>query len=360
MKKTLLLTTILAGLVFAAPSVRADEPALQLGLSGFIMGYAVHTDQDEPAGTEYRSLDFRKSTEVLLSGEVALDNGITAGAEINLLADRQDGGSTVDESYMYLSSSWGRVNFGEADGITGLLQVSAPAADENIDGYDPEIGTFRDATGGTIGYKHNDNGDTNKFTYITPVFSGLQAGVSYTPSPSEGDQAGINAAVVANTVGTDLENAWEVAARYERALETVDFTLGAGYAHASQEHDAANEDDRQSWNVGATLGWNAFDFGVAYLTTNNSADNDDTDTWVAGVNYTTGPYVLGASYLSRENENAVNDEEIDRWTVGAIYEWGPGMTFRGSVQFQDAEDVGGVATADADGTQIGLGTQLNF
>ena len=43
-----------------------------------------------------------------------------------------------------------------------------------------------------------------------------------------------------------------------------------------------------------------------------------------------------------------------------IYEWGPGMTFRGAVQFQDAENVGGVAAADGEATQVTLGTQLNF
>lgn len=361
MKKVLLSTAALAGLALvAAAPVRADEPALQLGLGGYISGYAMHTNQDEPAGTEYRSFDFRKDTEVHLTGEVALDNGITAGAHLELLGDRADGGATVEESYLYLSSSWGRVNFGEEDGIAYLLQVAAPSADDKIDGIRPVLGTFRAATGGTINYAHDEYGYTNKFTYITPVFNGFQGGFSFTPSPSEGDQAGINPSVVANTVGTDLENAWELAARYEGSFEALDIALGAGYSHASQEHDAAGEDDNEIWNAGVNLGWGAFGLGVAYMHDNNAADNDDTETWVAGVDYTTGPYKLGLSYLNRENENVTNDEEIDRWTVGAIYEWGPGMTFRGSVQWQDAEDVGGVATADADGVQIGLGTQLNF
>jgi len=360
MKRILLSTAALAGLALvAAAPARAEDPALSLGLGGYINGYAMHTSQDEPVGTEYRSFDLRKDTSIALTGEVALDNGITAGAYIEMWADRFDT-SQVQESYLYLSSSWGRVNIGEEDGIAYLLQVTAPSADENIDGVRPYIGTFAAATGGTISYAHDNFGFTNKLTYITPVFNGFQGGVSLTPSASEGDLDGNAAAAVANSVGTNLENAWELAARYEGNFEALDIALGAGYSKASQEHDAAGEDDSKVWNAGLSLGWGAFGAGVSYLTDNNASDNNDTDTWVVGLDYTTGPYKLGASYLNQENENATNDEEIDRWTVGAIYEWGPGMTFRGSVQFQDAEDVGGVATADADGTQIGLGTQLNF
>ena len=368
MKKVLLSTAALAGLALvAAAPARAEDPALQLGVGGYISGYAMYTNQDEPAGTEYRSFDFRKDTEVHLNGEVALDNGITAGAHMELLNDRFDDGTT-EESYLYLSSSWGRVNFGEEDGIAYLLQVAAPSADEEFDGVRPDVGTFNGTAtgvGGTISYAHDDFGYTNKFTYITPVFNGFQGGFSFTPSPSEGDLNATAASVVANTAGTDLENAWELAARYEGTFEALDVALGAGYSTASQEADAAGEDDLTTWNAGLNLGWGAFGFGASYMTTNNAIDNNgDTDTWVAGADYTTGPYKLGVSYLNQQTEDGavagVEDQEIDRWTAGAIYEWGPGMTFRGSVQWQDAENVAGTATADRDATQVAIGTQLNF
>lgn len=136
----------------------------------------------------------------------------------------------------------------------------------------------------------------------------------------------------------------------------------------SDEFDSgAGDDDSETWNVGANIGWGAFGLGAAYITTNNGVDNNgDTDIWVAGVDYTTGPYKLGASYMNRDTEDGAVagalDEETDRWTVGAIYEWGPGMTFRGAVQWQDIEneDGGAAATDDNDATQITIGTQLNF
>ena len=365
MKNILMSTAAVAGLLFvAAAPARADQPALQLGVGGYVAGYAVYTDMDTPAADSRREFDFRKDTEVHLNGEVALDNGITAGAHMELLADRADGGATVQESYMYLSSSWGRVNFGEEDGIGYLLQVGAPSADDQIDGIRPQIGTFDTAiNGGTIDYAQDDAGYTNKLTYITPVFNGFQAGVSFTPTMAD---IGSTTAAVSDDDAADLENAWEVAARYEGSFDAVDVALGAGYSNASQEVDNAGDDDLESWNVGANIGFGAFGLGAAYRTTNTGvASNGDQDTWVAGADYTTGPYKLGVSYLNRETEDGVvgfgaEDEEVDRYTAGVIYEWGPGMTFRGAVQYQDADNAAGVATADNDGTQVTLGTQLEF
>lgn len=372
MKKILMSTAALAGLALvAAAPARADEPALQLGLGGYISGYAVYTDLDTPTGDSRREFDFRKDTEVHLNGEVALDNGITAGAHLEIYADRADGDSSngftnVEESYLYLSSSWGRINFGEEDGIAYLLQVAAPSADDKIDGIRPDLGTFDAAiNGGTLDYANDDMGYSNKFTYITPVFNGFQAGFSFTPSVTDADVTAITAAL-SDDDAADLENGWELAARYEGSFDAVDLALGAGYSRASQEVDNAGDDDLETWNVGANIGWGAFGLGAAYVTTNNAVDNNgDTDIWVAGVDYTTGPYKLGISYMNRDTEDGApgfgaEDEEIDRWTAGVIYEWGPGMTFRGAVQWQDADNAAGVATADNDGTQVTLGTQLNF
>jgi outer membrane protein OmpU len=379
MKKILLSTAALAGLAFAAATpVRADEPALQLGVGGYVSGYAMYTDQDETGATDnMRSFDFRKDTEVHLNGEVALDNGITAGAHLELLMDGADDANTVEESYMYLSSSWGRINFGEEDGVAYLLQVAAPSADDKVDGIRPDVGTFNVANlggtasgSGTLDYAQDDSGYANKFTYITPVFNGFQAGVSFTPSADGtfGDgPVGSTAGASQDDQADQFENGLEIAARYEGSFESLDVAIGAGYGKASLENEAASTftDDLQTWNAGANVGWGAFGLGVAYLTTNNANNNNgDTDTLVAGVDYTTGPYKLGVSYLNQETETGpltgVEDEEVERWTAGAIYEWGPGMTFRGSVQFQSADNVDGTAAADRDGTQVAVGTQLNF
>lgn len=392
--KRVLLTTAALVAISTIPA-HAAESALQLGLGGYISGYAVYTDQETASGDSRREFDFRKDTEVHLTGEVALDNGITAGAHLELLADRFDGNddatastanasTTVEESYLYLSSSWGRINFGEEDGAAYLLQVAAPSADDNVDGLRSYIDTFdylalsSATTGvgvgvGTLDYAHDVTGYANKFTYITPVFNGFQGAVSYTPSLSEGDQDAL-AAVASDDDAGDFDDAFEFAARYEGSFEALDVAIGAGYTMASTERDAAGTaavgtDDLKVWNVGANIGWGAFGLGAAYLSSNNGIDAaGDTDTWVAGIDYTTGPYKLGLSYLNSEAErNAAaaidggftNEVELERWTAGAIYEWGPGMTFRGAVSLLDA-DTAQAGDTERDATQVTLGTQLNF
>ena len=114
---------------------------------------------------------------------------------------------TTKESYAYFSGAWGRVNFGKEDGAAYLLQVAAPSADASIDGLRQLVNPVNYAltnagrnTGGALpqfthdgvrlstwldtfglDYSNDVTGDYNKLTYLTPVFSGFQFGVSYTP-----------------------------------------------------------------------------------------------------------------------------------------------------------------------------------
>jgi len=258
MKKILLGTVAVAGLV-AAATAPAKASDLELGISGFFLGYGVYNNQDEPTGQSLRSFDLRKETEVHLSGETTLDNGLTVGVVLETDMDRADGNSTVEESYAYLSGGWGRLNVGEEDSAPYLLQVVAPAADENIDGDDPLINSFDlgiiTGTAGlvndTLSYGHYPTGYTNKLTYITPVFSGFQAGVSYTPANAEADQNNLNAVAQDDNAGFD--DAIEVGLRYEGSFEDVDLALGGGFSTIDRETTAAGQDDREVWNIGACL-----------------------------------------------------------------------------------------------------------
>ena len=51
----------------------------------------------------------------------------------------------TEESYLYFSGNWGRLNLGRENGAAYLLQVAAPSADPNIDGMDIDF-SFVDLT----------------------------------------------------------------------------------------------------------------------------------------------------------------------------------------------------------------------
>ena len=187
MKKLLVGTAAVAmGLALAAPA----NAQVSLDLGGHFKGYVSWLDQDTTAANDERSIDILRETEIHFTGETTLDNGLTVGFHAE--ADVDDGEFAQDESYLYMSGTWGRVNFGSEDGAAYLMQVAAPSADSNVDGIRQYVNpvnyglatantTLTGFNTGGLDYDNDASTDADKITYMTPVFNGFQAGVSYTP-----------------------------------------------------------------------------------------------------------------------------------------------------------------------------------
>jgi outer membrane protein OmpU len=364
---------LMTGAAFVAlATTPAMAQGLTLDVAGHFKGYGVYNDNDEAAGVSLDSTNIRKETEIHFTGETTLDSGLTVGVHVETNTDRDD--FTLEESYMYLSGGWGRINFGEEDGAAYLLQVAAPSADSNVDGLRQYISTFN-ATGNAAGalaantlrldYDHVavGSGYYNKFTYMTPVFNGFQAGFSYIPTMS--DDGNALTPVAGDEDLADYEDGWELAARYEGAFEGVGVAFGAGYGNYDAETTNATDavsDDATTWNAGLDLDFAGFGLGVAYLDQQTEAANVETDTttMVIGADYQMGAYKLGLSYYDQEIDvaNVAGDTETDRWTAGVNYAYGPGMSFRGSVSMIDRDPAG--AGGNIDSTQVTVGTQVNF
>lgn len=391
MKKVLLSGVALAGLVLAAAPAKAE---VDLNLGGFFMGYAVMTDNDETgtaaAGDDLREFDFRRRTEVHFTGETTLDNGLTVGAHAEMLLGDEAGTNETDEVYAYFSGQWGRVNFGSEDGAAYLLQVAAPSADSNVDGLRTYIQALDLSVGATgaiggltepsgltgtalrLDYDNAPFEDAERITYLTPQFEGFQAGISWAPEGADGTTTSAQD-LIRDGFGSpnsddglgQYDNLWDVAARYDGEFSGVGVSAGVGFTHSDLEQTTAGLDDIEAWNAGLTLSWGAFSLGGAWLESDNGiAANGDTTTWVAGLGWENGPWTAGASWLNTEYEAGtglatVGDFEVERFTVGGGYEFGPGMSFRGAVAWGDAEDKGAGGT-DADFTQVTLGTDISF
>ncbi len=346
MKKLLLASVAVSGLAFAAPA-HAD---IDLEVGGYFKGYGAFVDQDETAGSpDVNEFDIIRDTEIHVDGATTLDNGLTVGAHFEFDVDQADSSVGTDESYVYFSGDWGRVNFGGEDGAAYLLQVAAPSADSNVDGLRQYVSPFV-TTGGVDGtrldYDMNPTGKADKFTYLSPIFSGFQAGLTFSPDTDAAASFGVG------TETAGIDETYEVALRYEGQFENVGVIAGAGYSHGENNSTAATADDRQVWNVGLDLDIGPFGIGAIYMDDTTAVDNADIETFVVGADYTTGPFKLGISYL---NEDQDGGTENDRYTGGVTYEYGPGMSFRGSIQHLESD-----AATDGDGTALLLGTQINF
>ena len=362
MKKVLLAGTALLGLALTSAPASAE---LNLDLGGYFRGYGVYADDDASvAGT--RDFDFRRDTEVHFTGEATSDNGLTVGAHYELVlgGTSSDNDVETDEAYAYFAGNWGRTNFGKEDGAAYLLQVAAPSADSNVDGLRTQIQGFDVIPGAPVAldYDHADFRGAQRLTYLTPKFSGFQAGLSYAAEDADNAAVGNLGAIGAPAApaGDDYENLWEAAARWDGEFEGFGLSAGAGYSMA-EDDDAVGvfDGDLTTWNVGLNVAFRGFSVGGAYLDSEQdlaAGGSADGDTWVVGAAWDNGPYHVGASYLNGEFDAGAGDIEADRWTVGAGYTYGPGMSFRGAVAFGDVD----TGTGDQDYTQVTIGTDIQF
>lgn len=387
MKKVLLAGTALLGMAVASTPAAAQ---IDLDVGGFTRFYGVYADNDETAPASLREFEFRRDVELHFTGEYTTDSGLTVGVHHEL---ELGGNVTTDETYVYFSGNYGRVNLGSEDGAAYLLQVAAPSADSNVDGLRQYIsglnsplwtagtagGAFAAGSAITLDYDHADffTGNalqTDRFTYLTPKWNGFQAGFSYAPEPASAQGVvGMSADI---TTGA-FEDLWELAARWDGEFEGFGISAGAGYSTASTEVAAAAgtplaggaSDDLETWNAGLNVAFQGFSIGASYLTTNNgfqaavAAPDADRDTWVVGAAWDNGPYHLGATYYNTQfDEGAfgtVSEVEIDRFTLGGGYTYGPGMSVRGAFSFGEADD-GTVATTNEDFTEFTIGTDVKF
>ncbi|TAL34853.1 MAG: porin [Alphaproteobacteria bacterium] len=435
MKKVLLAGTAIAGVALLASPAKAD---LKLDLGGYFRGYMVYADNDEVGGTSsyenLRSFEFKKDAEVHFTGETTTDMGLTVGvhAEMKLLGNGlggyggslgiggggfnnvlypyyQDGttgtSSMIDESYIYFSGGWGRVNFGNEDGAAYLLQVAAPSADSNIDGLRPTIQGFNSdvwndgsadqdwydplnyenyGSGGyvwvnsVLGYDNAQFRSTDRITYLTPKWNGFQAGVSYAPNAGQ-------LAIGNGTWGMSYddvnegfyEHLWEASARWDGEFQGFGISVGGGYSDASPMNDTGSgtgdfgDDDYTTWDAGLNLSWQGWSLGGAYLHSNTGTSGPDADyrVWDVGLGWDNGPWHLGASWWNgRWEQNAYgssftspvgDDLEVDRYAVGGGYTYGPGMSFRGAVAWLEVDN-GTSTDPEPSQLQVTLGTDVNF
>jgi outer membrane protein OmpU len=421
MKKILLAGTAIVGAAVLASPAQADLK-IDLGghFRGYAV---YNDQDELSTGSELRNFEFKRDMEVHFTGETTTDSGLTVGvhAELDLGNESMNDGrvattplpptpgafsasstfndaSNLDEAYIYFSGGWGRVNFGSEDGAAYLLQVAAPSADSNVDGMRVYVqalnadvwddGQADNSILGTNGLDFNvrlgyDNAffrDTDRLTYLTPKWNGFQAGASYAPQAGQGivDGAFAGASLADNT--TDFEDLWEVAARWDGEFEGFGISAGLGYSTASGTDEAGAgagnfaSDSLSAWDAGLNVSFNDFSVGVAYLNADTGVqeaagpgNSAEIETWTIGAAWDNGPYHLGATWYNTQLGNNIyglslqgtNDIEIDRYTVGGGYTYGPGMTFRGSVAFGSVDSALGGA-ADTDFVQVGLGTDVNF
>jgi len=367
--KTLLYGTtalVAAGMVVGGAQA-ADK--IKVGVGGYFYGYVVGVDQDDSAadaGANTRSHRITREGEIIFTGKTTLDNGIQFGVQVQLEAETC--GDQIDESFMWASGSFGRINIGSENSAPYLMSYGAVAASHWSMGLNSP-GNRNYSTGGNSAATANNNQvanttDKEKVTYFTPRMSGFQLGVSYTPNGCEeangGNCTGTYTGPQADNDADQQSEVVEIGANYVGKMGGASVGISAGWGEGENEAKTATGVDVEERSLGAKISMNGYTFGARYYDRETGTDTDTT-AFQMGLRYKTGPWGVGIQYASNEVEIAGGGEdELTGVEIGGTYAMGPGVTMAFGMQFIELEDDANAAGAENDATVVFIGTVLSF
>lgn len=383
MKKALLSTTALLGAGLAAgPALAAD--GIKLGVGGYFRtAYMVVIDDDgegEP-GNERNTDGVFSESEIHFKGSTVLDNGLEVGARVEL--EGEDASDQIDEAWVSFAGGFGEIHIGSEDGALANNCIVPPGGTGNFSAFSPN-------QWGANSYSSNSvcagvDGDSQKILYVTPVFSGFQFGLSYTPGEGHEhhrNEGGPHLGMPTNTDGLSRHNV-SFYATYEYAGDGWGLTWGGGAAFEGHVEQAGpGLPDRKPsdyYQSGLNLSFGDFAIGIvgqyfndiASLNGEGGAEPLDRDGWAAGIgiSYQIDAFTIGAQYSHGENDwdRSGSDDDshasLDRLLLIGNYDLGPGIAIDAELGYT-WQDGHGPDFADSnenyDGFELGIGTRFSF
>ncbi len=347
MKKVILGTTALVAATALTAGTASAAEKIKLGLGGYLQSSFVVADYDDG---DQLPTDIRHEGEVFFTGSTTLDNGLTFGVNIQLEARQDD--DQVDETYMYVDGSFGRILFGSENSASYLMHYASPSPVPAWGLASPNANAGGFTTPSTY---TNQVSDADKLTYFTPRFGGFQFGVSYTPDANKetGNANGPYDPILAEGLA---DEAYSLSGNFNNKFGSVGVKASLGWEHT----ESTTGEDRDEYSAGLGLDVAGFSIGAAYKMIDNSANADDEERhdYNIGLTYGMGPWKVGIQYAGVDLDDA-SDGHLDAVVIGGQYTLGPGITAFGGVQFWDGEDdLEGSEGEDA--TVFFLGTSLSF
>jgi hypothetical protein len=411
MKKILLATTALATAALvagAAGDAAAQETTskaaerIKVGISGYHQQWGVGVAQDiKDTGSnsiKTNPVDEKHNSEICFVGQTTLDNGLTVGVNVQMEANTEQG-DQIDESYLFLQGpSFGQIILGDENNAGYLLHVTAPDGGISLDSGDfvnidawvnTGISSYFDTPVGTTNLRLTDN-DSGKFTYITPRFAGVQAGVSFIPQTEGGGDDNNGAYFVRNNnptyQGTQIstsrskyKNGWAGGVNYTQSFGSVGVqgSLGAMYFDRGKQQPVGgkNGSDLFAWNSGLQLSFGGFSVGGAFMQSPNKNTVQTTQTstttisgapgaptttrstsstyslggwsYTVGAAYEFGPYKIGLDYMYGQSDGVIastnpglannlgNDQSLEQAVLSGTWTMGPGIRLVGGVFMYD-------------------------
>jgi len=355
MKKSLLATTALAALGAVAVASPASAK-FEVSVGGFMEQWFGYSDSANSAVPASDVLEQHSDTEVHVGFKQTLDNGLAIGGMIEMEGET----GTIDEQYMTLDGSFGRIIMGSENTAGYLMHY---ATKSNGIGVEEGDGTSSWVAGSSTGLSRTNlhvaiNNDDNSITYFSPRINGIQIGASYIPEIGDVDArtpAGTTAATQSRTNDGNRDNAFSVGVNYNGQFDAMSLKLSAGYTDGGQDDTAAGSEMAATGSI--QIGFGGFTAAFAYgeHDRDNGATPQNVNTFGASLSYNAGPAGVSLAYL--RGEDSPTDDKQDQIEVGASYAVGPGVTAKSSLYYVERTNNGAEA---ANGVAVAAGLALSF
>ena len=353
MKKQLMTTTALvaAGVVaMSGVALGASKPKLSVGggFSSIISAVSQET-------TGYMSPDVWVDSEVHFKGSVKLDSGVKISTKVELEAQDSTSNDLIDEAYMAISGSFGQIKLGSEDSAANLLVGGSFGSNATNAGRHTGLHTGKSIKSPS-GHKAAisnvldlGDGDSERLTYFTPRMSGVQFGISYTPSFSEGGQSQVLESAGAHH-GISIGGHWK------GNVGGAKVQAAAGYNEAQSATSTAADLKGYAVGVKATIGAVTVGFGTS--TEKNIGDGGTTNMSV-GIKYAVGKDAFSLGYIASEDD-ATTAAGVDK-TTAAMLSYGRtlGKGVSANVNLMYADYVGEAAGSSDDNDGVAFQTSIN-
>jgi len=340
MRKILLATTSLVAL--GGVSAASADVALSASASWLYDSWS----DDTTATTSTNNTSTTSDADFTISGSTVTDSGMTFGGSIAF-----DDTTNGDDSNMYISDDWGRIDMGEANDAAKSASAGNSATDAGISGATKV--TYADGTVSTglatdtvVG-----NENANGLKYTSPTVNGLTLAVSQydagAASRADGTQMGLTYAVDVDGVGISVHYATattDSSADVATGLTSYEtdqsgFGVKITYGDFTVRAASRDTDSKQQGNTIGATGYEASssDFGVTYAMS-------DTLTLEAHT---------GSGELSASSANA--SDTLETTQVGVKYVPATGMYVSLTNRSYEFKDVSAGSTNDGANTRLKFG-----
>jgi hypothetical protein len=375
--------------------VQAAEEPITAGIGGYVrsaMGFVSQDNEDGQFANGNLSNALANSIELSFNGSTTLDNGITAGFNVQL-----DSGA-FDERHVFFSGSFGQIQLGQLESARQQMTNFEPNGNYNFGVNTPHFIFGNPGNGGTglpfANISTYDDGlgdeDSVKLIYFSPTFNGFRLGLSYAPDDAVSGAYGGNAT---DGLG-DLQNNASISAEFSKDLGDFAIRVSAGYesyklevcnvnaagvggaasvntqnpastARLSNRSDQNCDNEPDSVAFGGTASFGEWAIGGSYLEAaqvgnSSTGAGRDREEFTLGVSWWSGPYGVALQYGQNELDDAANlTDQFSLYELNATYVLGPGVDVGASLRKGEFDD----ATAGADGndfTTFAIGAAVSF